>query len=269
MGAGVIEIRGTIYASVQCTTYSDSEDPSLPGRQRNWNSWVITSSNGGITWNVTASPYDMFTGRLTNPMFIPAGKGFEDAPDAYLYVHFPGTGSMTTLNTSYWDGNDYILLGRIDVSKSDAQILNRSAYEFWTGTTSGWTSDDTAAMPVFQHRHMTGQDHTFYSKSFKRYILPNYGFLTPNTGLPRAWHDPKLESVLGTQVTGQLSLLEAQHPWGPWKLFYLEQPWNLEEGHAAYCPDFPQWWIGDVTDGMVSMKMVTSACCDSPNKTMG
>jgi hypothetical protein len=271
--AGVIEIGGTIYASVQCATYTDDEDLSLPGRQRNWNSWVITSTNGGITWDVNASPYDMFTGRLTNPMFIPAGKGFEDAPDPYVYIHFPGTGSMTTPNTSYWEGNDYILLGRVDVSKSDAQILNRSAYEFWTGPTSSWTSDATAAVPVFEHRHMTGQDHTFYSKSLGRYVLPNYGFMDPNTGVPRAWHNPNLKctdaecSNLGTQVTGQLSLLEAKNPWGPWRVFYLEQPWNLEGGHAAYCPDFPQWSIGNVADGMVSMKMATSACCGSPGYT--
>jgi hypothetical protein len=117
-------------------------------------------------WNTTATPPDFFTGKLANPMFIQvqcvhtgtvcsyrysvvhsytiehqsydtiriisytalppqAGAGFAAAPDQYLYIHFPAASNP---DTAYWDGNDYILLGRVPAGR----ILDRSAYEFYT-----------------------------------------------------------------------------------------------------------------------------------------
>lgn len=170
--SSTIAIGNTLYVGAQCMTYSDDGDhhtSSFAGRQRYWNTWIIVSNNGGVSWNWTATPFDFFVGRLTNPMFINAGKGYADAPDSsYIYVHFPASsGPDTDLNggTAYWDGNDYILLGRVPTDK----ILERSAYEFWTGPTPGspggseWSTDDSKARPHFSYMHMTGQDHSFYS----------------------------------------------------------------------------------------------------------
>ena len=120
-------------------------------------------------------------------MFIKNSAGFGKAPDEYVYIHFPAAAGP---DTGYWDGNDFILLGRVLPS----QLLNRSAYEFWVragverpgeqkqehGPGAGlWSLDGTRATPVFEYTHMTGQDHTFYSPGLKRYILPNYGFVDP------------------------------------------------------------------------------------------
>lgn len=180
--SSAIAIGNTLYVGAQCMTYSDDGDhhkSSFVGRQRCWNTWLITSSDGGVSWNWTATPFDFFVGKLTNPMFINAGKGYEDAPDSYIYVHFPASsGPDTNGGTAYWDGNDYILLGRVPTD----QILNRSAYEFWTGsltsagstskqlhsttrtgTASEWSPDESQAKPHFAYLHMTGQDHSFYS----------------------------------------------------------------------------------------------------------
>ena len=120
-----------------------------------------------------------------------AGEG--QPRSEYLFVHFPAAAQP---DTAYWDGNDFILLGRV---KAD-QLLNRSAYEFFSGARhgsqpegsgeeeQGWTNDARRAVPVFEYQHMTGQDHTFYNAGLKRYILPNYGFVNPKTHKPVAWH---------------------------------------------------------------------------------
>jgi len=59
----------------------------------------------------------------------------------------------------------------------------------------------------------------------------------------------------------QLTLFESATPWGPWRLFYQQGPWNLNARYGAYCPDFPEQWTS--ADG-TSMRMVYSACCGQP-----
>ena len=87
------------------------------------------------------------------------------------------------------DGNDYILLGRVPRD----QILVREAYEFYQAGSDDehegtWSASSASASKVFEFEHMTGQDHTFYSPQLRRYILPNYGFMDPQTGIPTGWH---------------------------------------------------------------------------------
>jgi hypothetical protein len=244
--SSVISINDTIYAGVQCITYNDPASTAFPGRQRAWNAWVIVSSDGGSTWDINQTDPDMFTGVLTNPMFIQAGRGHRDAPDAFIYVQFP---AATLPSTAYWDGNDFILLGRVPV----AQILARDAYQFWTGT--DWVQDADAAVPVFNYPFMVGQDHTFYSTALERYFLPNYGFVDWDSGDPVSWHGYHAREHRAP--TSQFTLYEAPAPQGPWALVHVEQSWTLGGG-GAYCPDFPARWASG--DGLL-LQMVASACC--------
>jgi hypothetical protein len=248
--SSVIALGDLLVAGVQCMTYYDRGDPHFVGRQRAWNAWLITSSDGGRHWNASATPHHFFTGRLTNPMFIAAGRGHADAPDDYVYVHFPAASAP---DTAYWDGNDYILLGRVPTG----QILVRGAYEFYGGE-GIWSPSSEAAAKVFQHKHMTGQDHTFYSPQLKRYILPNYGFMDAVSGVPVGWHD--LYTRKHEAPASQLALLEAPHAWGPWSLFYLKQGWEVAGKPGGYCPDFPAALVS--ADGL-RLRMTSSACCDS------
>lgn len=251
--SSVIALGNLLFAGVQCMTYFDRGDAAFLGRQRAWNAWIVTSDDSGRSWNASATALDFFTGRLTNPMFIGAGKGQAAAPDGYIYVHFPAASEP---DTAYWDGNDYILLGRVPMD----QILVRSAYEFYTGLTPAgvatWKTSSASAAKVFEFKHMTGQDHTFYSPQLKRYILPNYGFMDPKTGLPAGWHG--LYTLKKEPPASQLALLEAPHPWGPWSIFYLEQPWAVQGMPGGYCPDFPAAFASE--DGL-SLRMTSSACC--------
>jgi hypothetical protein len=66
----------------------------------------------------------------------------------------------------------------------------REAYEFYQAGSDEydgtWSASSSSASKVFEFEHMTGQDHTFYSPQLRRYILPNYGFMDPKTGIFRA-----------------------------------------------------------------------------------
>ena len=60
-------------------------------------------------------------------MFIQNSDGYADN---YVYVHFPAAANrQTDIHTAYWDGNDFVLAGRV---KKD-QLLNCSAYQFLAG----------------------------------------------------------------------------------------------------------------------------------------
>lgn len=85
---------GLLVAGVQCMVYHDTGDPSFPGRQRALSAWLITSTDGGRSWDINATPsHAFFSGRLTNPMFIQAGRGNAEAPDKWLCVSAPPTNS--------------------------------------------------------------------------------------------------------------------------------------------------------------------------------
>ena len=78
-----------------------------------------------MTFNLTATPTDMFPGRLAAPRFVQYGQDFAGAPSDWVYVYFPGT----TGDAAFFENNDEILLGRVDKT----QILDRASYQFFNG----------------------------------------------------------------------------------------------------------------------------------------
>ena len=85
--SGVISVDGMLYWAVSSFNYGDDD---VFNRQRYGPAWIVTSSDGGVTFNLTASPTDMFPGRLAAPRFIQYGKDFAGAPSEWVYVYFPG-----------------------------------------------------------------------------------------------------------------------------------------------------------------------------------
>jgi hypothetical protein len=264
-------------------------DPTYPACQRGIKTWLVSSSDGHL-WRRESS-YDMWTGRLTAPMFIPAGQAYRAAPDDYAYVHFPVSSNSRGNGTerSCWYGNDYLLLAR--VKRTLAAVSNTSSYEWWAGEGQPWTKHDSQAATIFKYRHMIGAPHTFYNAAIKRYILPNYGSVNTRTKLP--WSETAgVGQIAGSSFPAQykgcsgascpyhstqLTLYESEHPWGPWRQFYTqaEFEWGGPDsqlqgvGHigapgdtfssGAYSPDFPTAWIS--VDGLELM-MVSTACCN-------
>ncbi len=245
--AGILDIGGRLYLSVEAQDYGT--DP-LFCRQQNYYGWIVTSDDGGVTWDEHATPTRFFEGRLSSCHFIQYGRGYRGAADDYVYAHFPADEN----GCSYWENADFLLLGRVPKDS----ILDRGAWEFVVGFESGalgetplWDKDGDKAIPVFSYYKMTGSDHCAYCEGLGRYILGNYSFVDENLH-PRPIHQMRWPESYRSQLT----LYEAKHPWGPWKLFYRDDDWGT---YGDYQPNFPTKWMSG--DGRM-LFMVSSGSWD-------
>ena len=113
-----------LYWAVACFDYHDDPDfDSVFSRQRygvNDTSWIVASSDKGLTWNVTATDFHFFRGRLSSPRFINAGQGYRDAADPHhIYALFVGT---ETNDRAYFEQNDAIWLGRVPTRTKNTHL---------------------------------------------------------------------------------------------------------------------------------------------------
>ena len=246
--ASLISINGVIYFAVELHNYGENVSFN---RQKNYNSWIITTYDYGKTWDRESTPIDFFTGRLASPHFIQFGKDYEGARDEYVYAYFP----VGDDGGSYWENGDALLLGKVH----KYSILDKSTWAFYAGANDNgqpmWSSDEGQAVPVFHFPSMTGENHVSYNKGLKRYIMGNYSFIDEN-GNPRPYHQgPWPQSALRSQLT----LFESPEPWGPWFLFYQDDDWGT---YGDYQPNFPTKWMSE--DGK-TMLMVSSGSFDDYN----
>lgn len=250
--SAVISLDGVLYWAISCFNYGDD---AVFNRQRYGPAWIITSHDNGVTWNVTATPSNMFPGRLAAPRFVQYGQDNEGAPDDWVYVYFPGT----TDGTAFFENNDQMLLGRVNKFK----ILDRSAYQFFNGVlldgTDSWTSDSTIATPVWSHPLMTSVQQVNYHKGAGRYMFANWAWISYD-GYPRPDHTgDERNGRTGHQRT-QLLLVESPTPWGPFSVFYRTDDWAGDDGSVGgYTPVMPPAWIG-ATD----FWLVFTQCCGNP-----
>ena len=86
--SAVLSVGGTLYWAISCFNYGDDDTFN---RQRYGPAWIITSTDGGVTWKESATPTDFFTGRLAAPRFVQYGRDYAGARDGYVYIYFPGT----------------------------------------------------------------------------------------------------------------------------------------------------------------------------------
>ena len=168
--SGVISLRGVLYWAVSCFNYGDD---AVFNRQRYGPAWLITSADGGKTWNTSATPPDFFTGRLAAPRFVQHGRDNAGAPDSWVYVYFPGTSG----GDAFFENNDLVLLGRA----SAPRVLERDAYQFYMGTGLDggvrWTSNATIARPIFEHPLMTSVQQANYIPRSGRYVFANWAWM--------------------------------------------------------------------------------------------
>ena len=71
--SGVLSVDGTLYWAISCFNYGDD---ATFNRQRYGPAWIMTSTDGGVTWNESATPTDFFTGRLAAPRFVQFGQDY-------------------------------------------------------------------------------------------------------------------------------------------------------------------------------------------------
>ena len=245
--AGLLDVKGTLYLSVEVQNYGDNP---FFGRQRNLHGWIVRSTDGGKSFDEYATPENFFEGRVSSCHFLQFGKGYRGARDEYVYAYFP---CDLDDGGSYWENNDCLLLGRVPVSR----ILDRQCWEFYAGSDAlhpVWDRDEKKAQPVFSYYKMTGANHVAYNAGIKRYIMGNYSFIDENLR-PRPIHQMRYpESHIS-----QLTLYEAPEPWGPWKIFYRDDNWGP---YGDYQPNFPTQWMS--SDGRI-VYMVSSGSWDDYN----
>ena len=250
--AGLLSLQGILYLAVELHNYGDN--PTF-NRQHNIQAWIITSTDYGKTWDLSATATDFFTGRLASPHFIQFGQDYAGARDEYIYASFPAADD----GNSYWENGDTLLLGRVP----KLELLQRSAWQFFTGLDSDgrplWSNDEKQAEPIFRYPLMTGENHISYNPGIKRYLIGNYGFLDLE-GKPRPYHTKEAwpESCLRSQLT----LFESSEPWGPWSLFHQDDNWGT---YGDYQPNFPTKWMSE--DGH-QLLMVSSGSFDDYNLTL-
>ena len=171
-----------------------------------------------------------------------------------MYVHFPGTYD----DAAFFSCNDAVWLGRVHPK----DVLDRSAYEFYTGTGADgnptWSPDDQVAEPVFEFELGTSVQQVSYHPYYARFIFANWAWIDWS-GYPKPDHTtPRTE-----RQRTQLTLVEGPTPWGPWSTFYRNDDWQGSDGsRGAYTPVFPPAWI-DAKAGK-DLWIVSTQCCGTP-----
>jgi hypothetical protein len=250
--SGVLDINGTLYWAVSCFNYGD--DPDF-NRQRYGPAWIAASEDGGQKWVDNPAP-PVFSGRFAAPRFIQAGgPGYTQAADEFVYVLFPGTDG----NAAFFELNDAIWLARV----LPADILNQTAYEFYTGMSGAgdplWQADATLAASVFEWPLHTSVQQANWHPGIQRYVFANWAWISAD-GNPRPDHSADEHNGRTARQRTLLTLFEAERPWGPWRLFYSDDNWTYSDGSmGAYTPVFPAAWMRED-----SLLMVSTQCCGTP-----
>lgn len=252
----LLSVDGEVYWGIACMTYGDEP---LFRRQHNYHAWIAKAANPeGDQWNFTATPTNFFTGKLAAPMFIQFGQDNALAPDDFIYAHFPFAADFGTSGRveSFWNNNDGLLLGRVPKGR----VLDRRSWEFWAGKVDGggdaseslWSVNETNAVSVMNFSLMLGMNQVNYHEASRRLLMANFGFIDLN-GQPRPWHThPDLD-----HHRTQLTIFEADQPWGPFRIFHRDDSWESPDGSGGgYCPIMPAKWLGNNTAWIVSCQ-----CC--------
>lgn len=161
----------------------------------------------------------MFPGNLFGgPTFIQFGKNNEAAVDDYVYA----------VSGDQWDNGTELRLGRVH----KAYIQEKDHWEFAVvedGRVS-WEKELIYSTPVLSvSGHISAPD-MVYLPSIGKYLLATWG----------------LHSDFNANDGSELTILEADHPWGPFSLVHYEWMWYKEEA-GFYCPKIPLKWFDEET----------------------
>ena len=251
---------GSLIVGVSCMLYGDD---AVFNRQHNLAGFVARSLDGGATWaNVTVVGDPALMGRFSAPVFVSCGRAYDDPQclaDGVLYVFFSGAFN----NEAYWDNNDAMFLARV----APAAVANLSAYEYFSGLDGAgapaWTPDASQAQPSLEFGNMVGENAVSYNPLLGRYLMANYGFID-NAGRPRPWHTKPFMSPHRTQ----LLLLEAERPWGPWRVFFASDDSGAPglDAPGLYAPSFASAYMrGGGGSGAAQMQMLFACLGGSPS----
>jgi len=196
--SGMLMVDGVLYMWVR-NLHDDGTGSSLAWSVDHGKTW---------TWEKWSFP------EIGYPVWLNAGRNYEDAPDDYAFFCSPD-GSSAYLP---YDG---ILLARVPVDR----IIEPDAYEFFAGWDDCgapiWDDDLGNHQPVFSNPAGCFRPSVVYSPSIERYLL----CVTAPYDAPN----------------GYLGIFDAPTPWGPWTTVAYLEGWGAPENRCQ--PQIPAKWI--------------------------
>jgi hypothetical protein len=176
------------------------------------------STDHGKTWTFNSSTGWDFAepdGAFSDLTFLNFGKDYQGARDGYVYVYSQGKrASMTP---------DFLTASIAMFRVLKAQLMNRSAYEYFAGLDANnnprWTKEIAARKPVFSDPNGVGWGvRVEYNPGLKRYLLTTF----------HAWD-------------GSWGIFDAPKPWGPWTTVAYYNQWLDAEPKFGF--SFPAKWL--------------------------
>lgn len=195
--------------------YDFHKENYIPGRPF-CDSWKIPAEQRSHAGDFVP----MFPGnRFGGPSFVQFGKDNADAVDDYVYA----------VSTDHWDNGSEMRLGRVPKTA----ILDRNAWEFAIPREDGsveWTPYLYRSQPVLVIERHIGMPEMVYIPSIRKYITATW-----------AMHED-FHASRGSELT----ILESDAPWGPFRLVHYDWMWYKEEA-GCYCPRIPLKWFDQET----------------------
>jgi hypothetical protein len=249
-GFGLICVEGVLYHFITCASDNSFSYPfqgaKLLYSRDHGEHWYLHDGGPACERERSHKREDLFFWHegeeylFSNIEFLQCGQNDTLNQDGYVYLYSPGGRYHP----------HHLHLARVP----RGQILERGAYEFYTGTAGGapaWCSDIRLCAPI----------HTFPQ---------NYGWYS---WLPSVVYNHALECYImasgGTGVDGSgmhekpafLGIYAAAAPWGPWTPLFETDHWvGDNEENRLYQPKLCPKWISP--DGR-EMTLVYSDACDN------
>lgn len=246
--SGMICVDGKLYYAVQ-NLLGWKTPPHCPQSQHGSDATILCSEDYGKTWtpdlnellaDFTHEQYDyeagtshswttpeasrtgyrgwqpMFPGSdFGGPSFVQYGRNNEEAVDEYVYA----------VSGDQWDNGRCLRLGRVPRER----IMDRDAWEFASLDSGGnplWHRELAASGPILEIERHISLPEMVYIKSLGKYLLLTWA----------------LHTNFRTPTGSELTILESDRPWGPFRLVHYEWMWHKRDC-CAYTPRIPLKWF--------------------------
>ncbi len=242
----------------------DSPGPEVPEVAGYCENWCIqgpfvgfrTSTNQGKTWNEPRLKMQGWDDNIFGeqapdnhthkvkfgaPHVVDFGQELEHAPDNVKLLYVVGHGASESYSPTSWMQGSEVHLARVPPTAE--AVADRSAWEFWSGPSAGWTKGDVGkAAPIVSWGNKTGVTTMTYVPAIQRFIMV---VSTPT-------FSPFTEQQFDTY------LLEGPSATGPWSMItYMK-----EFGPQSYFVNIPSKFIKaklDPDDGSLTLYLSYSA----------
>jgi hypothetical protein len=180
---------------------------------------LAVSEDYGATWSTEDWSFTQ-DDRIVLPTFLQFGKGYTGARDSYVYVYAIRLQDARQLQVQK--------PGQIDLMRVPmGSIPDKAAYQFFSGWDGDgnptWAGTLTDRQPVFENPHGVGWNLSVsYNTGLGRYLLATE-------------HSRSFE--------GNLSLFDAEEPWGPWTTVGYYSNW--EEAGRNFYWNFANKWASE------------------------